>query len=317
MIDIGINYITELNDPFNRYDDIYELLMRNGYINTIKFPGKYCNNETLKFANLLSKRLNLKLDIHGLPGMIPSVYSNKLLENIDWENLRKVLGDNINRISTHMGLENKDRISNYTNIELENNWNTNVNTLKIKMKEICKKNIKFGIENIPGGFDYDIETLTPKFISYNWSKADFGIFDISHAKLASSSLKLLYSEYLEEIKYKEKVKILHLSGNIDETNEFDYKPDKHVLINKYEIRDIINALKAFPNIDLIVSEYGYCTKYSYEKELIIEAITIYSIAKTMNEDLTKEILEFLQANLKDDISNIDEIINNKKIKLLK
>ena len=54
-MDIGINYLTELEEPKNRFDKLYKILLKSRYINTIKFPGKYCDFETLdNFLKLLN-----------------------------------------------------------------------------------------------------------------------------------------------------------------------------------------------------------------------------------------------------------------------
>lgn len=297
MMDIGINYITELNEPYNKYDNIYKLLIENGYINTIKFPGKYCNYNTLECFLSLAKKTNAKIDIHGIPGMKPSAHCTEFIKNVDWEEWTKFL-PKCKRMSTHMGLENKDNISNYK----EGTFEKNIENLKHKMN--CDS---IGIENIPGGFEFDKETLSPEFISNSWKNVDFGVFDISHAKLAAKTLNMTYDEYLEKISNKEKVKILHISGNDDVTDKYINKPDKHVLINEIEIKDIIKTLSIFENLDLAVSEYAFNSKYTYEKELVIETITLFSIVKTRDVNISSNILKFLEENLQDDISNIQDI----------
>lgn len=315
-MDIGINYITEENYPQKRYNDIYKLLIRNGYINTLKFPGKYCNYETLKnFFNLVEET-NVKIDMHGLPNMEPSINSKRFIENINWNIIKQVIQNekNIYRFSTHMGLENKDKVINYTKLEAETIFNDNINKLKCKLKEILKHDIRIGLENIPGGFEYDLKTIMPEYISNIWEKVDFGIFDIAHAKLAAKELNISYKEYLNRLNNKEKVEILHISGDV--TNKYTNRTDKHIMTDSSEIKDIIYTLKQFNNTDLIITEYAYNTQYKYEKELIIESITLYTIVKTMQEKRTQNINTYLKANLTEDISNIKDIINSKELKQL-
>ena len=93
--------------------------------------------------------------------------------------------------------------------------------------------------------------------------------------------------------------------------------DKHVLVHKSEIEDIINTLKIFKNVDLIVSEYAFDTKYSYEKEIVIEAITLFSIVKTMDVSYAERILEILEKNLNNNISNLTDILELEEFKLIK
>lgn len=305
MIDVGMNYITQFDFPINKYDNVYKFLVENQYINTLKFPGKYCNYQTLEKELELASKIHTKVDIHGLPFMIPSIHSNNFLKDVEWEEVKKILtnGKNITRFSTHIGLENKDKIANYKEQELESNFQRNVIELREQMQNILNNQIEIGVENIPGGFDYDKQTITPEFISKSWQKVDFGVFDISHAKMAAKDLKMSYEEYLEKIEHKEKVKILHVSGNIDKTNQYENKPDKHVLIDKSEIKDILKTLNVFKNLDLIMSEYAFASKYSYEKELLIEAITLNTLVKTRDEEKTRKVLSYLKQNLKEDISN--------------
>lgn len=305
MINIGLNYITEKEKLPNKYDDIYKFLINEGYINTLKFPGKYCNLEILKKVFEISKQTNAKIDIHGLPGMIPAISSKEFIKNVNWKDIKI---ENIDKISTHMGLENKDKLSNYTKSDLEQILKQNIEELKEKIG----KNIQIGLENIPGGFEFDLNTITPEYVSENWGKADFGVFDMSHAKLSSKELNMTYEEYLKKLKNKEKVKILHISGNIDETSQYSNKPDKHVLIHENEIEDIIKTIQSFTNIELIISEYAYKTKYDYEKELLIEAIVLFTIVNSMDSKISKKVLEYLEKNLEENGSNIKKLISSKE-----
>lgn len=301
-MDIGINYITELYGKKNRYDEIYKFLINKGYINTLKFPGKYCDYESLKYFLNIIKETNSKRDIHGIPKMIPAIHSNNCIENIEWKKFNSQVGQ-CYRISTHLGIENKDILEKYEEGTFENNL--------ISLKE--KLNCEIGIENIPGGFSFDKRTLTPEFLSKAWEKADFGVFDITHAKLAAKDLAMTYEEYLKKLEYKEKVKILHVSGNVANKGERKLQPDKHVILNCQEIEDIINLLYEFPNTDLIISEYAFNSKYSYEKELMIEAIVLAEIVRYRNAKRAKLLLEKLENELKDDVSNIDEIMKGEII----
>lgn len=299
-MDIGINYITDLEEPKNRYDEIYKILIKNKYINTIKFPGKYCDFETMDNFIKLTNETNSKIDIHGLPGMVAAIHSKNFAKNVEWKKIKERL-KNCKRISTHIGLENKDKMENYEEGVFENN-------IKIIKQNL---NCEVGIENIPGGFDFDQRTLMPEFVSDIWGKADFGVYDISHAKLAAKDLGISYEEYVERLGNKEKVKILHISGNIDDSGKYNNKPDKHVQINEKEISDILKLFEQFKNIDLVVSEYAYNTKFSYEKEIMIEVIVLNEIIKTKNEQEIREKIEFLKNNLKKDLSNLKEITDIK------
>lgn len=304
MIDIGINYITEKNK--NRYDYIYEFLIKNNYINTIKFPGKYCDYTTLEYALNLIDKYKCKIDIHGLPNMVPAIYSSEFIKNIEWGKLiQKNLP--IKRISTHMGLENKEKVESYGLNILDERLKENIKNIKKNFKKLLGYEIEIGLENIPAGFEFDKKTTTPEFISKNYEVADFGVFDIAHAKVSANQLGITYYQYLEKIEHKNKVKILHVAGNTDKTGKYNNKPDKHVLIDETEISDIIGTIKQFKNLDLIVSEYAYNSLYSYEKELIIEAVTLNKIINTMNLDKVKNTLKDLKKNIKLDLSDTKNI----------
>ena len=309
MIDIGINYIKENSE-------CYKLLKEFNYINTLKFPGKTCDEEELNnFISFVTSN-DFKIDLHGLPGMKPAFSCDNLTfrGNLQFNKLQQLFGENtdIYRFSTHIGIDNKDRIANYEEKQLEKNWNENYNFLKKNLTEIFKQNVDIGLENIPGGFDFDKKTLIPEYVSENWKKADFGVFDIAHAKLSAKDLNMEYSQYLNKLKNKEKVKILHISGNHSLYSEYANKPDKHVLINTEEFDDIINTLEEFDNLDLVVSEYAYNSLYSSKKETIIEAVTINTLVKYRNIELSKKIFNHIRKVLEDDISNIKEVLNKLK-----
>ena len=304
MIDIGCNYIIDENNQ-NTYDKAYEYLAKNRYIQVIKFPGKFCNKQELVYALNFAKKMNIKIDLHGLPGMEPRTHSKRMLNNIKWDELPLDMMQFIykNRISTHIGAEMEEDIETSENIFIENYK---------KIKEIFNKkydiNISFGGENQSGGYNIPLKEISPQTISKIWEMMDFGVFDISHAKLGSKDLNITYEEYLKNLTSKDKVKILHISGNVDETDKYKDRIDKHVLVNKKEIKDIIKTINEFPNLDLIDTELAFNTKYSFEKELIIEVITLNMMSRKMNEDEIYKIYDILSKKLKNDISNIEEII---------
>lgn len=307
MIDIGINYLAG-------NDECYRVLKEHNIINTLKFPGRVCDYSHMEACLKLAKELNLKIDLHGLPGMTPafSCMSDNFVKNVDWEKLKEVfkINDDINRISTHIGLEHADSFDKYLEKDVNEKWKKNYCDLQKGLEYALGKKVEVGLENIPGGFKYDIKSLTPEYISENWKLADFGVYDISHAKLASNALKIDFEEYINKLTYLDKVKIYHVSGNNDKVGVYVSKPDKHVLISEEEIDDVVTCKKMFPNLDLIVSEYSFESKYSIGKELAIEATILNAIAK--NEE-TKKIIEklrFMEENLLDDISNLNQILSN-------
>lgn len=304
-MDIGINYITSKEN--NNYDNLYKVLIENKYINTLKFPGKYCNfNEMENFFNII-KETGAKIDLHGLPGIVPAIHSTNFMKNVDWQEIASRM-KKVTRISTHMGLENKDRLKNYTSSEVKDTLKKNIDNLKDKFKQILGYDIQVGIENIPGGFDFDPITLSPEFIDSVWSETDFGVFDITHAKLSALDLNMSFDEYIDKIRNKHKVKIIHISGNTDDTNTYPQKKDKHILMHIDETKDIIETIKKFKNVELIISEYAYNTKYTYEKELLIEAIALNVLVRTMNVQKVQYILKFLEEELQEDGKNAQKII---------
>lgn len=306
MIDIGINYLAG-------NDECYRILKEHNIINTIKFPGRICDYEHMEGCLKLAKELNLKIDLHGLPGMTPafSCMSDNFVSNVNWEKLKEVfkINNNINRISTHIGLEHADSFEKYSDEDVEKMWKKNHDDLEKGLEYALDKKVEIGLENIPGGFKFDTKSLTPEYISENWKLADFGVYDISHAKLGANTLKIDFDEYINRLTSLDKVKIYHISGNNDKVGLYDHKPDKHVLLSDEEIEDIIKCKKLFPNLDLIISEYSFESKYSIGKELAIESIILNAIAREENIEMIKEKLRYLEENLANDISNLEEILN--------
>ena len=52
----------------------------------------------------------------------------------------------------------------------------------------------------------------------------------------------------------------------------------------------------------------FIIKYSYEKEIVIEVMILNEIIKTKNEQEIRNKLKFLQENLENNLSNLEEII---------
>lgn len=300
MLDIGCNYIADDNDK------LYSFLIKNKLINVLKFPGKLCNNYEFQSCLNLVRKLNIKIDLHGLPKMEPKTHSENMLKNIEWETLPNDLFSLINkaRISTHIGAEKGQNINSLNNI-----LDKNIKLVKEKFYEKYKEKIQFGGENQSGGYNLPLDEISPLTISDVWEKLDFGVFDISHAKLDSKDLGITFRDYLNELGNKDKVKILHVSGNVDTTGKFKDKIDKHLMMDKSEIKDIIYTIKEFPNLDLVITEFAFNSKYSFKKELIIEICTLNTIVKTLSESKSIYIYNYLSDKLKDDISNVNELIH--------
>jgi len=313
---VGANFLTEkVEDKMQAsYNKIYHTLLTYGYLDTLKYPGKFCDIESLLLFLDFTEKQHCKIDIHGLPGMLPATHDRRLIRNVGWDDLPTQLWSNpeFYRISTHIGLDNVNPVSDYTAEEFEQNFQENKKEMKQHLCEKTGREIYFGGENQPGGFGIDLATLTPEFISEIWAKMDFGVFDIAHAKNAAKDLKISYEEYLARLTNRERVKILHVSGNVDTTGKYANKPDKHILTNVSELEDIQKTIQEFPNLDLVLTEYAYASKYSYEKEIAMEIVTLHTLVKTKNVEKAKGVLTMLEKELSEDASNL--IVVLEKIK---
>ena len=208
-----------------------------------------------------------------------------------------------NRISTHIGSERNISMKDSNAILLYN-----IGLIKEKFFEKYGMKIEFGGENQCGGYGLARDIISPETISNIWGILDFGVFDISHAKLASKDLGITYEDYINKLANKKKVKILHISGNIDKENRYKDRLDKHFIMDESEIPDIIKTIKEFPNLDLIDTEYAFNSRYSFEKELVIEIITLNKIISTLDAKESTRIYRHISENLQNDISNINKII---------
>ena len=312
MIKIGCKYLLDDNGT-NKYDNVYKYLIKNNFLQVLKYPGKVCNVQTLNYCINLAKERNIKIDLHGLPLMQPRTHGYNITKNIKWYELPDDLKSYIykNRISTHIAADNgKDIFSK----ECHDNYIENIKSLKQKFKEKYKIDLKVGGENQSGGYKLPLREISPDTISKMWCEMDFGVFDISHAKLDSIDLNMSYNEYLDKLQYINKVKILHISGENDLTGKFINNPDKHVLIHESEIEDIQKTINIFNNIDLIDTEIAYNTVYSLEKELVIEVLTLNLLINKLDKNEIIENMKYLKNNLNEDLSNIDEALINIKLK---
>lgn len=313
---VGANFLTEKVEGKiqAKYNAIYQTLIQYGYLDTLKYPGKFCDTASLLLFLDFASQTHCGVDIHGLPGMLPATHDRRLIRNVGWDDLPTQLWDNpgFTRISTHIGLDNVNPVSDYTEEEFEQNLQENIREMKEHLQEKTKREILFGGENQPGGYGIDLLTLTPEFISEIWAKMDFGVLDISHAKNAAKDLGITYPEYLARLTNRERVKILHISGNVDQTGNDTDKPDKHILTDVSELADIQKTIETFPQLDLVLTEYVYSSKYACEKEIVIEIVTLATLVKTGDIEKGKGVLTMLEQELAEDASNL--IVVLEKIK---
>lgn len=311
-MEIGANYLTEKRNEktVSIFDTVYEFLIQKGYLDVLKYPGKYCDYNSLDSLLKLVEKTNCKIDMHGLPGMIPATHDKNMMSNIKWEKFSESLWKNqsFKRYSTHIGLDSTDQVSNYEKEEFEKNFQTNFENFKEKLNQKTEREIQFGGENQPGGFGIDLKTLTPEFISNIWSKMDFGVFDIAHAKSASQDLGISYEEYLKRLLFVEQVNILHIASNIDQTGKYPNKQDKHLMMAEADLEDILKTMEVFPNLDLVITEHAYNSKYSYEKEIVIEIVTLNKLIKTKDIEKAKKVMLKLEKELKENLENIEEVL---------
>lgn len=309
---IGINYLVEKthqNKFNNAYDDIYDILIKYNYIDLLKFPGKYCTVEELTYFINFAQNHSTYVDIHGLPGMFPATHDIHFCSNIKLEQIPKSLWDlkHNSRISTHIGLRNHDRLQNYSSENLNQIFYSNLKKLKELLFNQTSFNFEIGGELQPGGFDFDKETLSADFIGNIWNEMDFGIFDIAHAKLICKDLGISLSSYIHNFQHKDKVKIIHISGNTDTNGQYLNKPDKHILTTLDEFYELESIIKSFKNVDSIISEYAYPSSFSTNKEICIEAISLfYTINHISN---LKTIREILISDLNETASNLELILS--------
>lgn len=312
MINIGCNYLLDENG-LNSYDNIYRYLIKNNFIQVLKYPGKVCSIEALKHCINLAQEMHIKIDLHGLPFMEPRTHGYNIIKNIKWDllpdNLKNIIYKN--RMSTHIAADvGKDILS----VDSNNNLLKNIVIIKQKFKEKYNLELKIGGENQAGGYKLPLIEISPETVSKIWNKMDFGVLDISHAKLDSNDLNITFDSYLNRLRYTNKVKIIHISGENDIKKKFINSPDKHILIHESEIEDIVKVVKIFNNIDLIDTEFAYNTLYSLEKELVIEVLTLNLIIKKLDINKIQESIKYMKNNLNDNISNIEKVLKNIKLK---
>ena len=312
MLNIGINYLVEKNNYDsigNIYDNIYSSLIKKHYINLLKYPGRYCNLEELQYCIDSVEQNNIFIDIHGFPVMIPVTHNKQFCSNIKLNEIPQRLWNlkHQSRISTHIVLVNHDRLKNYSEQDLNNIFHSNIDNMKEKLFNICGTKFEIGGELQPGGFDFDKATLCSNFIGNVWKEMDFGVFDITHAKLICNDLNFSLSTYLENLKNKDKVKIIHIAGNTDITNSYSNKPDKHVLTTIEEFYELNSILKHFNNVDSIISEYAYSTRFHTKKELCIEVINLYFAINNISK--LYYVSNFIESELEHDASNLEYILS--------
>ena len=311
MINIGINYIVERNESGivnNLYDNIYDIFIKHNYISILKYPGRYCNLDELSYCINLVNKNNISIDIHGLPGMVAATHDSHFCSNITWDKIPSKLWklNHNSRISTHIGLVNHDRLQNHSLQDLNNTFYSNMEKMKNNLLFHSGLSFEIGGELQPGGFDFDKQTLTPEFIGNVWNEMNFGVFDITHAKLICKDLNILFTDYLKSLPNKDKVKIIHIAGNTDITNSYLSKPDKHVLTTIEEFYELNSILKYFTNVDSVISEYAYPTQFYTQKEICMEIINLYfAITNVLKLD---SVFNLTSTKLENDASNLENLL---------
>lgn len=300
---LGTNYISGINE------EVYKVLLKSNYIEILKYPGISGAFEELeKFVNCVL-RLDAQIDIHGIPGCRPATHDKDFINNVEWTKLKEYLRpikDKINVYSTHIGTFNSATEKNlYTIHEKEKSdeiYNNNIKELRKRLNNIAGHDVYIGGEMQSGGFGIDLEVLKPEFISASWESLDFGVIDYAHMSTGAKDLNITLEEYISRLTDKDKVKIMHVSGNeLNKTN-----PDAHTCISKNEMYKILEVIKNFKNIEKILLEFCFEYKYSKEKEMVISIVTL----KHMIENQNIHVYDYIEQNLQNDCSNLQEILDN-------
>lgn len=300
---VGINYLSNVKE------EIYGILKKEGFLDILKFPGEKCTLEELNLFIACVQKYDLEVDIHGLPGVIPAIHDKDFIKNLDWNSINPLLFSckGAKQYSTHIGLKNGDKVSNYSQEEIETNLQNNIKNFKQEVQHRFHKKVTVGGEMKPGGFQYDPITLTPEFISKTWEKLDFGVFDIAHVELIAEDMGISYEEYRKRLSHTNKITTVHVSEN--KSPLYPQNPDTHVMISEKKIRRLFVLLQEYKNIENILSEYTFQGYDTMEKEVAIDVIIIKTMIQTKNLEKTLQVYEFLKQEIKKDCSNIQEIIN--------
>lgn len=300
----GVNFLGVLNP------NVYRLLNYYGYLSFLKYPGISCNFEELNKFIGIAKELNVVVDIHGLPGLIPRLHAKHICDNIDWERVSKDLfslrGSNV--FSTHIGAD-KLFMAKQKDFDavLRKNMYAMKNTILVKYNRSI---INVGGENQPGGRIYPQIFITPEFVGHAWEILDFGVFDVSHARLAAEELGITFEEYVERLKNRDKVKIIHISG-CDLSVKNPIKRDSHIVTTIREYQILLSILPKFKHVKRIASEYAYHKRHSNlptVKDLVTETITLHTALETRDISKTEEMLTYLKKQKMHTAQEVEKVL---------
>ena len=86
---VGANFLTEKVEGKiqAKYNTIYQTLIQYGYLDTLKYPGKFCDTASLLLFLDFASQTHCGVDIHGLPGMLPATHDRRLIRNVGWDDL--------------------------------------------------------------------------------------------------------------------------------------------------------------------------------------------------------------------------------------
>lgn len=318
---IGINYLGKY------YEGLYTVLINLGIINVLKFPGRSCSiqemNDFVSFVNSFNGRV--EADNHGFPGMVPSSAKPGNYKSIKWcevKDLFDLPGGNI--FSTHIGdtyhLESDSNVRKITTSE-------NIANFKNLVNETLGIDVRYGLENHqPGGIVLPRENALPAVIREALEYADFAVCDIGHLKISSHVLNTPLLKYFQSLDMCGKTEIVHVSSW-----EPTFKEHCNCSLEEWQL--LINFLPLFPNLKRVISEiaFGDCilkkefagsTDYMVlsgsdnfdhpdvtKKQLAMEAILLYITVTTRNIFEVGDAMDFMQAVLAEDVSNLECVID--------
>ena len=251
------------------------------------------------FEKLKEEGVNVKADIHGIPNLIERIFDENITKDVDWDNAKILFektGTNV--FSTHI-MKKKSDGDIIDEEQILSNAKKNIDIIKSNLTEGMKVYLEGVFSN--GGQYSDLKMSSYNLINRAVELADGMILDIVHAQVAARDLDISFEEYISCLN-PEKIKIIHFSHS----RVNDYNPpgvdddavDPHTPCTLEDYETLINVLKRFEEIEMVISEIAYGVDENKERitlsenEYIRDAVALSVAVKFRDIEKVKRVLKY-------------------------
>lgn len=272
------NYIAHI--PY----EVYEILLGEGIIDGLKFPGTGASPDANQAFIDLVKKLDCLVDNHGWNGITGQLHDPHFSDRItDFSGLENYLNlPNAWKFSSHIGARPQNLpTGEISQQEFDEILLSNLEKIRETIYMLTDKKPTIYGEGLFPHY-YDPRTITPDFINRTLKSSGLNdgldglVLDICHSSIAAKYIekyvtKNPYSfyDYVADLDTSQ-VKIIHISGNANlnnllnsDTNDFkdDNNLDPHIRSSVQDFRTLNQILSMCPYVEQVSNEIAYSSEF--------------------------------------------------------